>query len=663
MRAGTALFATLLAIPWTAHAQLRIEIVSTPSRAEVSVDGAALGRTPIRSASLPPGEHVFVFRLRGYGEERVRAELSTDGQIVGATLARLARLSVRADNLAARGARVRVDGQPDGAVPLSVEVAAGRRLVEAEADGYLTFSSWVELAPGGSASVSVRLEERPPDVGSILVTADVPDAEVLVDGTPRGRAPLLVQGLFPGPHRVEVTSAGGARYEQQVHVRVDARELVQAVLAARPEPAGTIEVITIPPGASVLLDGRAAGAAPLVLDAVAPGEHFVEISLDGHLTEQRVARVEAGATARVTVELSQGALRPGRIVVTSNRADAFVLVDGLSRGRPPLTLERVPTGVHPVRVVAADAPAFEGECVITYGETCTLDAQLQSAPVRVAIVSEARGARLSVDGRDVGALPWQGSLPPGDHRIEVIAPDHAPATRELALAEGEGARTVSVHLDPLPAVDPPALEERPTPPARFVPAMGAEPLHEGRGDVAFLAGWPFFAAAQLGIGLPGPIDIGIAIRTFGRVTELELRSRLGVSLIDAVAIGIRGRFTVGVGPALNAFAGRADGVLTLRPIEEISISLWSGIDLITDEYPFEELDASIARADMQRQNLVRGRIGGGADLVVARGWSILMRAEGVLASSAGRRRLYGDVLELGNPDTEFYGELGFGYEW
>jgi len=683
------LFVTAPAAAQQSAETVRVRVVSTPRRATVEVLGRGeVGRTPLRRLELPVGEYDFVFTRRGYARSVVHATVSEDGQTIGTELQQAGRIRVRADHLPARGAQIRVDGQLVGRVPETVEVAPGRRLVEVEADGYLTFSQWVEVEEGREQRVHVRLEERPPDVGSVLVTADVPDAEVSVDGETRGRTPVLVEGLLPGEHVVVVSGPDEARAEHTVEVRANAREVLGVELLPQPEPPGAVAVTTEPTGATVVVDGENRGVAPLELAELTPGAHRFEISLDGHEPEARVVTVEGGQRQELAVTLEQGQPRPGRIMVGVGdfTGDAFVILDGLSRGRAPITLERVAPGTHAVRVQAAGAAPFETECVIRFGETCTVEAELRPRPIALTVQAHdggelIAGAALFVDGEEAGALPFEGELEPGTHALEVRAEGFETVAREITLEAGAGARALSVAMERLPppeptaepelddegsaavgdALDTPAPDgERP----RFFARDGAEPLPEGRGSFDASLGWPYLAGVGLDVGLPGPVDLGLAARTFGRVTELEVRSRLGFSPVDVLGLGLWVRLTAGLGPdEVDTFGAKIDGRLSLRPFEDVVATAWVGLDLSTDDYPFREQDGAPLVGDVGRQNLARARLGGAVAWRFFEGWSVHLRLEGILASTGGRRRLYGDVLGFGNPDTEMYGELGVGYGW
>jgi hypothetical protein len=44
-------------------------------------------------------------------------------------------------------------------------------------------------------------------------------------------------------------------------------------------------------------------------------------------------------------------------------------------------------------------------------------------------------------------------------------------------------------------------------------------------------GWPRLAEGRLGIGLLSWLEAGVALRTFGRLTEFELRTKAGAHIV------------------------------------------------------------------------------------------------------------------------------------
>lgn len=88
--------------------------------------------------------------------------------------------------------------------------------------------------------------------------------------------------LVRGPHRtvqmsdcdVEIVSRVTATERRRPHSPVDPRP--GSAGPARPPEPGTLGIISFPPGATIEVDGRAAGTAPLIRRAIAPGDHHIQ---------------------------------------------------------------------------------------------------------------------------------------------------------------------------------------------------------------------------------------------------------------------------------------------------------------------------------------------------------------------------------------------------
>ncbi|MFB6264301.1 MAG: PEGA domain-containing protein [Bradymonadaceae bacterium] len=110
-----------------------------------------------------------------------------------------------------------------------------------------------ELLDSGDGDETTRLH----------VGANVRGAEVRIDGEPEGRAPVTVEGLEPGEHRVEVAREGYHPWQTSVRVESGARVQLQASLEEKAEPAAA-KTEKPPPARSTPEDDsvRAGGGAP-----------------------------------------------------------------------------------------------------------------------------------------------------------------------------------------------------------------------------------------------------------------------------------------------------------------------------------------------------------------------------------------------------------------
>ena len=157
--------------------------------------------------------------------------------------------------------------------------------------------------------------EPAPDRGRLLVRSVPSGATVTVNGRERGTTPAAIRDLAFGTYTIAVSRSGYQRREQKIAVStsVPAREItleltpVRAAAPAAPAaPAattGTVYVESKPAGASVSIDGRVVGTAPMRVLELSPGSHAVSITLAGHKTINTTVVVRAGQQTPLRVSL------------------------------------------------------------------------------------------------------------------------------------------------------------------------------------------------------------------------------------------------------------------------------------------------------------------------------------------------------------------------
>ncbi len=105
-------------------------------------------------------------------------------------------------------------------------------------------------------------------------------------------AGAIVRPYLTGPPPAEVVPAS-------------APPAAPALKAAPAVAAGSLNLVTQPPGARVLLDGAPAGETPLTIESVSPGRHTVTfVTSSGSV--RKTVRVEAGKTASLDVPVYSG---------------------------------------------------------------------------------------------------------------------------------------------------------------------------------------------------------------------------------------------------------------------------------------------------------------------------------------------------------------------
>jgi hypothetical protein len=175
---------------------------------------------------------------------------------------------------------------------------------------------------------------------------------------------------------------------------------------------GTAVVGSAPDGAEVLVDGAAAGTAPLRLELPA-GSHQIEMRLKGRTRTEQITIARGGETP-VTIDFNG---RPtGGLQVTSTPVGARVVVDGHERGVTPLELSGISAGAHVVQIESPEG-TVKRSVQITSGRTEVLTEAIYpgwihvSAPFDVVVVDGKTGVQLDTLNRAL--------MKPGPHTLRI----------------------------------------------------------------------------------------------------------------------------------------------------------------------------------------------------------------------------------------------------
>ena len=649
-----------------------VNIESTPPGATVFLDSATgqnLGVTPLRRVRITRGSHTLIFRLPRHRDASVSVNVARRNETFRGVLDALGEITLSAGNDSSTGATVRIDGQPVGAVPMQQMVEPGRHLIQIDREGYVTFTQWVQVGGAQQLALPVILERQAPSTGSVLVAADISGAAIYIDGDPRGSTPTVVDNVTAGVHQIEVRAEGFQSQSQTVEIRAGERARVEVQLRPDVPPGGTLVVVTQPRGASVVLDGEALGAGPVTREGVTPGEHILEVSMTGFQPISQPVTIEAGQRRAVNIVLEEVVLAPGSIIVRSSTAGAVVLIDGEQRGAPPIVVESATAGTHAVVVRAPGFEEYRTTCTVGPGRNCEVDADLGAEPVRVIVRSNIPGSALYIDGEQIGPVPYEGTVPSGNRRLEVRAPGYDPHVAQVMLTPGAEPRLFDVALIEEGAMSD---EER----AR----LERERLENYAGQTSFAAnviptsqalidmsvGYPSFFELRASTGFAEWIDGGIAIRGNHRLFEFEARSRVAWRVTPQIGLGAQVFFGGGIGPdSANSLRLGADALASILFAKRAAMTLWVGFDFYRDRYTRNTATMTDARLT---DNTGMVRLGGSFELRLTPYWNLFTTFEGNLLGT--RRAIYDGLFRTesatgarGNETSVFSGRLGFTYKF
>lgn len=204
-----------------------IDFASTPEGATILVDGEAVGETPLTAEILEGRRDVEVAKAGFKSWQRELNVVANEPQTFPAIKLAPADGSLSIRSLPA-GASVTVNGQYRGQTPLNLKLQPGREheLAISKA-GYQRDSRNVRIRSDQDQSVVVTLQAN---LGDLAITAFPADAELFIDGEPRGRAHNQRLQLTAVPHKIEIRKEGYAPYETTVTPRVGFEQAIEARL-------------------------------------------------------------------------------------------------------------------------------------------------------------------------------------------------------------------------------------------------------------------------------------------------------------------------------------------------------------------------------------------------------------------------------------------------
>jgi tetratricopeptide (TPR) repeat protein len=135
-------------------------------------------------------------------------------------------------------------------------------------------------------------------------------------------------------------------------------------------------------------------------------------------------------------------------VITPVRG-ALVTWRGQVIGTTPLAHpHRVNTSPGTLEIIADGYEPYREDLVLTGKRTLTLEPHLvrRAGATLLVVHSPVLGARVALDGRDLGLVPAEAIVAPGSHRIAVTHADYERAEVSAVVAQGQS-RTVDVQLE------------------------------------------------------------------------------------------------------------------------------------------------------------------------------------------------------------------------
>lgn len=530
----------------TAHAQANcpgnkrgkysVKIDSAPQGAAIYINDKScptLGVTPW-SGKLNSGSYTVIIEAPGYdpATRPFRVARVRKAQELFVPLVKKLdppKIDVRADaDKNMFGATISIDGQPQGQVPMIITTTAGRHLVLIKKEGFEEYSTWIETKENQIQTVAPVLKEiAKPKYGTVVVDADVADAEVYIDGNKHpDTTPAVISNVIEGLHVIEVRKAPGLPWKQTIEVKASQQTKVRGELASTMHGGlGILRVLSDAEGARAFIDGTDMGPVPVDIKDIKAGEHIIQVKAPGFQPSERSVTVTAGGSQIVKFDLNtevpgdQGTLK-----VSSMVPDAIVYIDGAQVGQVPQE-KLLAQGEHAVLVKLDGYKSFERKVRVTAGQTITVQADMKAVG-RLRVLTTPTGATVLINGVPAEKVtPLDAEIEVGETVVRIERAGFLPIEQTLNI-EGGKTETLSRQLAVAGPSEAEMIAEQ-----RGLSSFGARTLPRGRSTVDIDLGYPYFATGRISVGagkISGKFgfDASVGVRTMIARSDIGLGGRM-----------------------------------------------------------------------------------------------------------------------------------------
>lgn len=230
----------------------------------------------------------------------------------------------------------------------------------------------------------------------------------------------------------ELTDGAGKISPQE---EADVKSAIQAL-----DPfVSTVEVTANEAGATLLIDGEAAGQSPF--DKPVPidvGSHEVRLHKGGFVDAVQTLTIAGGTPAKVTLSIDPAVKKSSVSVTVTGAPGANVVIDGIDMGQSPFKGEVV-AGRHTFEARAPGFVTARQTTDVVYKEplNVALDLAAERHEGRLRIEAAPVEASIEIDGKIVGSGTWDGSLASGGHQVIVKRHGFQPYTAEITISDDQ----------------------------------------------------------------------------------------------------------------------------------------------------------------------------------------------------------------------------------
>ena len=280
----------------------------------------------------------------------------------------------------------------------------------------------------------VHKTESPPSVskmGSVTLTSKPEGATVMLNGREIGKTPLASYSLAKGKYVLQLSLPGYQARPLEVEINQGSLNNLGVVplvhdvgqLSIRSEPATLAFEIADSDQKTTF------GNTPMTVDNMPAGKYSVRIKRSGWADFVQEIDLQPNAVAVV-----EHTFKGVAVTLKSDPSGATIFKGDSELGTTPLTVDLPPEPVELVSKIGALAPV-KREVVPDPDGTSVVEFKHEYGLISLA--SDRPDSEVAISGINLGKLPIEGILPPGEHQVVFRAPGLPDQTRVADIRVGQ----------------------------------------------------------------------------------------------------------------------------------------------------------------------------------------------------------------------------------
>jgi serine/threonine protein kinase len=267
--------------------------------------------------------------------------------------------------------------------------------------------------------------------GTFSISSSPPGATVHSQGHEIGKTPLTNYALPAGDQVIELEMPGYLTRPIEFSVKDGVTADLGVITLTK--QSGKIRLTTTPSGVDFKISGpeqrTVSGKTPASFEDLALGKYEITLSQPGWPDYSETVEL----TANNPVEINH-IFRGTDVTLSSDPPGASIFLGKTKLGEAPLTVS-LPSG--PLEITSQYGQLAPVTQNINPDPQWVTAVQFKHSYGTLAISSDRSDARAIIDGREIGRLPTQAVLPPGNHKVLVSVDNGPDKINNVSLAEGQ----------------------------------------------------------------------------------------------------------------------------------------------------------------------------------------------------------------------------------